>query len=850
MPFDLRTVFKWLPAAFIFMLIIQGCTKEPARIEQPIQAPDNWLFTQRAFPNTQINHNAVRSGVKQYQQRLQLRTGNQEPWQSVGPENIGGRITTIAYDTDNAETLYAGTSVGGLYKTEDGGFIWTPVFEEPGAMSIGAVTTAPSQPATVYVGTGEANGSSSSGAFFGNGIYRSDNGGETWTHKGLEESNHIGRIIVDPDDPARVFVAAGGVLYGKNEERGLYRSKDGGESWDRVLFVSDSTACIDLVMHPTDHDTIYCVMWERIRFAHVRRYAGPTSSVHRSYDGGDTWTEIATESETGLQDRGRMGIAISKSDPSILYLSVTTDPIINEFAGLFRSSDYGTTWERQDQGDIGYVYASFGWFFGNVRVHPEDPNTVYLLGLDNNVSDDAGRTWDRLNPFEVHVDQHAYAFHPTDPTRSVAGNDGGIYFYNANSDEWRHVRNISNNMFYACTIDPHDPDRFYGGVQDNGTLTGLADAPGKWEKLLGGDGFRVQVDPVEPERIYAETQWGGLRRSENGGDSWLYIPPPLEPDDRTNWNTPFMLDPHDGNVLYYGSSKLHKSVNRGDLWSVLSPDLTNPDPDVAGGPTAGTISTIAISWADAEHILVGTDDGLVQRTRDGGDHWIDISEDLPVRYVTKVAFDPFNASGIFATFSGYRDLDYLAHVWYSPDFGETWTDISGNLPEVPVNDIVADPDIHSTYYVATDLGTWSTSNAGASWEPLGTEMPATIVVDLDIDAGTRTLLAATYGRSMFTLPLEEVSAVDPGSGTAVQSAVVFPNPAIDYFEIEVPSDSGGVLSVRLFDIDGRLLAERNDPKQMHIEGLVRIERNSLPPGAYLVHVVTRTQTFTAKVIFI
>ena len=583
----------------ISLMCIAGCSNSDKdnsqRFPDPKSAPESWFYNQRAFPDRAISPAAVeqaRAAVAS--QSVTLRSDDRE-WEEAGPVNIGGRITALAVDPTDQAKIYVGTSVGGLFVSEDSGLTWAVSFEQPGGLSIGALAMSPSNHEVMYMGTGEANGSASSGAFFGNGIYRSDDGGETWQSKGLPESHHIGRIVVDHNDPDKAFVAVAGHLYSKNEERGLYRTLDGGDSWERILFVSDSTACIDVAMHPTSSDTLYAVMWERLRYPHVRDYGGPTSAVHRSYDGGETWEEIAQDLGIAREDRGRMGIAVSVSDPKTLYLCATQNEITNELAGVYRSDDRGDTWTLLNFEDIDGAFASFGWFFGNVRIDPTDPETAYLMGLRVHITRDGGQSWQNHTGFDVHVDQHDLHISSVVDEYQVAGNDGGLYLTDNAGIDWAHVESLGNNMFYACSVDPHDNKRLYGGTQDNGTLRTVGGQLNDWEQILGGDGFHVFVDPRDPDLIYAETQWGGLRRSENGGFTWSYIPPFLYDEDRTNWNTPFVLDPHNPDVLYYGSSILHRSTDRGDFWVPISDDLTNNSEDYPGGADAGTISTIAVS---------------------------------------------------------------------------------------------------------------------------------------------------------------------------------------------------------------------------------------------------------------
>ena len=612
--------------------------------------------------------------------------------------------------------IYAGASVGGVWKSIDAGSTWNVVFEDPGALSIGALALSKSDPNVIYAGTGEANASATSGAFFGNGIYRSDDAGVTWQHMGLESSNHIARIVVDKEDENRVFVAVAGLLYGKSEERGVYRSLDGGETWKRTLFVSDSTACIDLVMNPADDQVLFAATWERLRYPFFRSYAGLTSGVHRSTDGGNTWQRL-TGGLPNNGDVGRIGLAMSDSDSSTVYAVYTSGPSTNRFAGLYKSVNNGDTWLRADDGTLGGIFSSFGWFFGNVRVDPTNPGEVIILGLQNWRSQNGGLNWDQYTSNgDMHVDQHALQIHPVHTNFVVAGNDGGVYVSNDGGETWRHANTMPISQFYATEIDPQQPRRLYGGMQDNGTAVTRQGVIDGWEQIFGGDGFRVNVDPTDSNVIYCEAQNGYLVRSFDAGMTFLDGTFGIDFEDRNNWNTPVIMNPLRPSTLYYGTQRLYISYDRAGEWFPISDDLTDP---VTSDFDFGTISSIAVAESDTNVIYVGTDDGYVQRTTNHGDSWEVLSGDLPERYITSIAVDPFDADHAYVTLSGYRSVDYMPHVFETTDGGNSWSDISSNLPEVPVNDIIMDPEIEGTCIVATDQGVWYTESNGLEWSILG-----------------------------------------------------------------------------------------------------------------------------------
>lgn len=784
--------------------MMSSCTTGPDSFESgKDETPGEYLYQMRAFPFDTINRLAVIEGKQRWLEASRMYRNNNEQWENVGPYNIGGRITALALHPESKDIMYAGASVGGIWKSEDRGYTWEVIFEEPGALSIGALAIAKSSPEVIYAGTGESNATATSGAFFGNGIYKSEDGGATWSHIGLDASGHIGRIAVDPNDPDRVFVAVAGDLYGKSQERGVYRSLNGGETWKRTLFVSDSTACIDLVMDPTDDQVLYAAMWERLRYPYSRSYAGITSGVHRSIDGGNTWQRLSG----GLPfnaDVGRIGLAVSSAENPSIYAVYTSGPSTNRFAGLFRSDDRGDTWIRADDGTLGSIFSNFGWFFSKIRVSPARPDDVYILGLQNWKSVNNGLNWDRYTSNDdMHVDQHALEFHPLDDSLVVAGNDGGLYVSNDAGATWRHASTLPISQFYATKIDPQHPRRIYGGMQDNGTAVTRLGGVDQWEQILGGDGFRTMVDPYDSNMIYCEAQFGYLVRSFDGGKTFLDGTFGIDFNDRNNWNTPVFMNPLRPSTLYYGTQRLYISRDRADSWVAISGDLTDPQTSAFD---FGTISTISVATSDTNVIYVGTDDGVVQRSRDLGESWEVISDDLPLRYVTQVAIDENDSRHIYATLSGYRSVDYLPHVFESNNGGDTWIDISGNLPEVPVNDIVIDPDIAGRLYVATDQSVWFTNDNGVNWELLGAGLPSTVVNDLDFHRESRILVAATFGRSQFKYQLDEVSSVSEIKPT-VDFTRAYPNPTSGHLTVELPFERGpgnSSIIVDFIDIQGRI----------------------------------------------
>ena len=669
---------------------------------------------------------------------------SQMVWYPGGPYNIGGRITAIAANPNNPSIVYAGAADGGVLKSTDGGLHWTPIFDDMPSLSIGAIALNPQNPDEVFVGTGEAN--SSGDSFDGNGLYKSPDGGQTWIHLGLENTKHINRIVFNPNNPDIIFVAAMGGLFSADTSRGVYRTTDGGQTWEKVLFVSDSTGCIDLAINPQNPNIVYAAMWERIRHPWHRRVGGPTSGIYRSTDGGNTW-ELLTNGLPSGNNVGRIGLAICQSNPSVLYAIYADDP--GYFMGVYKTIDGGDSWYRVNDSELSDLFYSYGWYFGNIRVNPNNPNDVYALGLDLYRSTNGGNSWYQVSGYSVHVDQHDLWIDPNNPQHLILGNDGGIYISQNAGNSWQKSSDLPITQFYRVTVDFQNPIRIYGGTQDNGTVRTLTGDPQNWEIIFWGDGFFCIVDYTNPNIIYAEYQFGGLAKSTDGGYTFYDATNGIDPADRTNWDTPVVMDPNDHNVLYYGTFRLYKTTNGANYWFPISNDLTNgPYP---GGLTYGTITAIAVSPSNSDVIYVGTDDGNLWITQDGGLNWTFIANGTPARWVTDIAVHPNSSDTAYVTFSGYVFDDHTPYVMKTENAGTSWLDITGNLPQAPVNAIVIDTS-NNWLIVGTDFGVYYTADE-LNWQPLGVGLPNSVVDDMVFHEETRKLVVGTHGRSTFYMHL-------------------------------------------------------------------------------------------------
>lgn len=803
--------------------------------------PNEWMYNQRAYPDNYINSEAIKSAILQSKSIINNRTPQGTDWTLVGPLNTGGRITDVAISPDNDDVLYVSTPVGGIFKTTDRGQNWIPIFDDISKPSVGNIAIAPSNSQRIYLGTGEANGSATSGAFFGDGMYRSDDAGENWTHIGLPESNHIGRIVIDPSNPDRVFVAATGKLYGKNDERGIYRTTNGGNDWERVLFVTDSTAAIDVAINSVNTNIIFAAMWERTREPWQRDYGGETSAIHRSLDGGDTWQKLGVANGLPAPDSqtGRIGIAISNSDPSTIYARYTTDEITNAFNGLYKSTDNGDNWNLVALGDISDVDSSFGWYFGNVRIHPSNPDEVYVMGQQLYKTTNSGTSWNSVTG--MHVDHHAMEISKNNNDFILAGNDGGAYISEDGGNTWSHFNNIPNTQFYNIDVDFIQPEHIYGGTQDNNTIRTLTAGTNDWNSVWGGDGFHVAIDPVDNNYIYVESQWGNIGKSSNGGNSFNNATAGLVYD-RTNWNTPITISPFNNEIVYFGANKLFSS-NRATNWTAISPDLTNGQHS-SGSLSYGTLTAIAPSYNNLDVIYTGSDDGNVQVTFDGGTNWQNVSADLPNRYITSIAISPVDDFTAYVTFSGYSVLDYTPHIFKTTNGGATWIDISSNLPSIPVNDVILDTE-QNLIFVATDLNVWYSENDGNTWNILGNNLPLTIIRDLKLHKPTNTLYAGTFGRSIHSYDISSIILGTNNNSLTDEEIIIYPNPVKTEIHINHSLQNEGVIT--MYDIQGKIikiLFEGDFGSQLNMN----FSREGIPSGIYFLKFKTETNSITKKLI--
>lgn len=684
----------------------------------------------------------------------------------IGPALTSGRIIALAVHPNDKSTWIIGAASGGVWKTTNNGTSFTPIFDGTGVYSIGAVAIDPVRPHVIWVGTGECNAQRSVG--WGDGVYKSEDGGRTWRNVGLKASEHIGRIVVDPKRPDTVWVAAQGPLWGPGGDRGLYRTDDGGATWRKVLSISDNTGVTDVVLDPRDSNVVYAASWQRRR--HVFTYVGGgiESAIHRSVDGGNTWTKLRGGLPGG--EVGRIGLAIPPARPDWVYATVEAAG----GGGTYRTSDLGNTWEKR--GDT----VSQGMYYGQIVCDPKDPERVVILGVVNQLSNDGGRTTAPLGERNKHVDNHALWIDPDDTRHLVAGCDGGIYESFDRGATWVFKSNLPIAQFYRVAVDDSKPYyNVYGGTQDNNSIGGPSRSSNprgvatfEWFVLQGGDGFHQAVEPGNPDIIYTEFQDGGLARLDKRTGRRVGIQPipgPGEAPYRFYWDSPLLISPHNPKRIWFAGNKVFRSDDRGDSWTVASPDLTRQidrnrlpvmgapqrlDTLARGQSTSFYGNVISLDESPKVDGLVyaGTDDGLIQVTENGGKSWrkIETVAGVPQKtYVGRILASRHKADVVYALFDNHKNADFAPYALRSKDRGATWESIAGNLPKnAPALSIAEDPVDPEILYVGTEFGLFATVDSGQSWHAVR-GLPPIPVRDLKVQAREDELVVATFGRGIW-----------------------------------------------------------------------------------------------------
>lgn len=784
-------------------------------------APSDQFYFQRSYPETSMDMVAFDEASEKVRKSMasNAQKSISGSWTAQGPGNIGGRFNCVVVHPDDEMTVMAGAAAGGIFKTTDNGFSWYPVADEFAYLAVGCITYDPVDPNIVYAGTGDPNISGL--PHVGNGVYKSVDGGETWEHKGLTDQRIISRIVVNPLDNSEIYAGAMGLPFDRNDDRGLYKSNDGGDTWEQVHYVNDESGVIDLLINPAKPDTVYAAMWNRIRNNQESLVHGPDAKIWRSIDAGDTWEIL----ENGLpQDTAsRIGLAMSGSNfDHIFAIYVGTD---YQIEGLYRSLDAGENWEdlNWDFDLMSNALGGFGWYFGQIRVNPWNEDHITILGVNMYSTFDGGDTWQSTVPpwwdYSVHADKHDMTY--VDENSIVLATDGGLYRSDDNMETWFDIENIQNSQFYRIGINPHNPGVYTGGAQDNGTTTGNSAVANDWIRDYGGDGFQPIYDPDIDGYWYTGTQNGNLVFFD--GAEWNGFTEGIDQTDRNNWDTPIIMSAHSSEVLYTGTHRVYENTNAPwSLWNPISEDLTD---GVIFGNRFHTISTVGESQVDSQILYAGTTDANVWRTTNGGADWTNITGDLPERYVTNIKTSPVNPNMVYVTISGYKDNDNTPHVFRSDDLGDSWINISGDLPDLPINHIEVYSD--DELVIATDFGVYATSDGGLLWERVGDNMPLIPVFDIEIDTVEDVLVAGTFARSIMTFPLDSIfqaPIVTEVHDTQLSSVLIFPNPVGN--ELRILGASSDQISV--YSLSGKLVLQVDWSGDF-------VDTSLLPSGEYIVH---------------
>jgi photosystem II stability/assembly factor-like uncharacterized protein len=689
---------------------------------------------------------------------------------SLGPATMSGRVAAVESSPSHPEIVWVGAATGGVWKSTDGGISFDPVFDDQPVAAIGAIGLDPTNTDVVWVGTGEGNPRNS--VSVGNGIYKSVDGGRTWQHLGLDKTEHIDRILIDPSDPDIVYAATLGQVWGENQERGVYRTADGGKTWKRVLYVDERTGAAELVMDPSNPRKLFAAMWDFRRWPWSFRSGGPGSGLFVTYDGGATWKKMTEDDGLPKGDLGRIGLAISHSAPHVVYALVEAAE-----SALVRSEDGGRTWKAiNTEPDV----SPRPFYFGHIFVDPADPNRVYRLATDLTVSDDSGKTFTTISGRALHPDHHALWIDPKDPSHIWNGNDGGVGESRDRGATWRFVENLPLAQFYHVRMDDALPYNVYGGLQDNGSWKGPSNVWESngirnyhWQEVGFGDGFDTVPDPRDPMRGYAMSQGGSLLRWDlrTGERKDIRPAPPAdwkENEPRFNWNSGIAIDPFEPDTIYYGSQWLHKSTDRGDSWAIISPDLTSNNPewqkqDVSGGITVDasgaenftTIIAIAPSPVQKGVLWVGSDDGRLHVTRDGGKSWDSVEKNVkgvPANtWIPHIHPSPTDAGTAFVVFDNHRRSDWAPYVYRTTDYGKSWTSLATKNLWGYALSIVQDPVDKDLLFLGTEFGLWVSTDAGASWMKWTHGLPTVSVMDLAIHPRDNDLVIATHGRGLYVI---------------------------------------------------------------------------------------------------
>ncbi len=807
----------------IFVLINQKEDFKGLHLE-----PNEYLFLQRAYPYGKLKEDNL-AEIENWKNNISFSSRpNFVNWQLVGPENVGGRITDIDIPSNNTQTYFASTATGGIFKTIDAGLNWNPIFDSEITLSIGDLDISKTNNNLILVGSGEPNSGGGSTTYDGNGVYLSNDAGATWTNKGLNNVGSIGKVIIDPINPNNMYVGAMGLLYAQNPNRGVYKSTDGGNSWTKTLFISNDTGVIDMAINPINPNIIYAATWQKTRTPITRVYGGINSDIYKSIDAGLTWTKLTAGLPT-TTDKGRISIDISNSNPDILFATYTNT--LGTSLLIRKSINAGANWTSI--ATTGITASPYNWWFGGVFINPTNSNNVFISEFNTHYSNTGGTPWNNAvgSTNAIHVDQHAVAFNSNGEI--LLGNDGGVY-KSTDGINYSKLNNLPISQAYRMTVNPSNANQVYAGFQDNGTWRTMTGGYNDWNEIFGGDGMQPNVNPLNNNIIFVEYQYGVFLRSIDNAGSFGLSDNGISTTEPRNWDTPYVFDPANPNVMYFGTSNLYKSIDNGISWISISSNLSKGV--YTGTQKYGTITSIDVSPLDSNLIYIGTDDGNVWKTIDGGINYTLLSTNLPNKWVTKVKASPNNINDVFVTYSGYRYNLNDSNVYFSSNQGTNWQDLTANLPNVPISDIEINQN--NVLYIATDIGVFGSFNNGANWNLLGANMPNVVVTDLVLHVNSNFLFASTFGRGVYKIDLATLGGLSTNNPDLIEisDVKIYPNPTSDYLFMDLIFNQANDFDAKIYDTNGKFVKSFKLENQSEGKHSIKINVNDLQSGIYLLNI--------------
>ena len=723
-----------------------------------------------------------------------------------GPSNIGCRINCIAIHPTSKQKIFVGLSQGGIFTADSWGSDFKAIFDEQENLTISDIEFNPKNPSTMYAATGDLNGGFYLG--LGNGMYKSTDDGNTWKQIGLAETRILSKIIIDPNSPNILYVSALGNLYTKNEHRGIYKSLDGGDTWEKIFYISDSVGVIDMVMNPSNPSKIFAVTWNRVGTNVGSVIQGTDSHIYVTEDAGLKWSKV----QGGLpidSSNGRIALAMHKANPNIMYALYNRNincgnGLGQNAAQLFYTEDQGLSWKdipfkASNSGFPCELLGSFGWYFGKLFIHPNDPKDIMVLGVDLFRSKDGGYSWNQEDDNGIHADKHDLVF--TDDGSYFLATDGGLYLNNKDQRDWQDFENISGTQLYRVAYNPNYPDYYYGGAQDNGSFYGNKANTKEWERLYGGDGFQMAFHPTDPLIMYAESQNGALGQSRDGGFTFNRFTRGFQGS--KNWDMPYMLSWHDPRKLIAGSNRVYVNINDSSAnFRAISPNLILGN--IYAARSNPTISSLHESRLDSNIIIAGTSNGNVWVTYDAGIQWDSINPGLPAGYISCVKTSNVDRNSLYVTVSAQRSFDNQAKVFKSNDRGKTWRSIAGNLPQIPIFDLYVLPGYgDSILFIGNDIGVYATIDGGTSWERLGNNLPYIPVYDIEYSEANHELIVGTFARSIQTFNLNKLTNdVVANKKHVISSVKIYPNPTSDIINVE--NTEHKINQFKIFNVNGEI----------------------------------------------